>query len=749
MGDRLTNIETLKVVGVYALIGILYIFFSDRLLALFVDDPAQITQLQTVKGMAYVLATAFLLYLLILRMEHRLHRHDQRYSSIFQTNPVPMWIYDLDTLTILQVNKAAERQYGYSRQEFLGMTIKELRPPEEVPALLEQLDSERQSERQANVTGPWRHRRKDGSLIWVTIQAHPVEFEGHAGEMVVALDITANVEARDSLRMSAAVFDNSHEGIMVSDADNRIVMVNPAFEKITGYSRDEVIGQNPSMLSSGKQDQAFYQQLWLSLEHEDHWQGEIWNRHKDGSIFPEYLSISTIKDRSGKIRNYIAIFSDRTAEKEAEARINFLARFDPLTNLPNRSSLLDDFERMMSAADDQAEELTVMALDLDRFKNINDGFGYQVGNRLLTEIAHRLKTQMDELSGSVYRQSGDEFFLLVSGHDIKKITRIAKNILACVSKPFVADDQEVSFTASMGIAMFPLNGREPEQLLERADSAVSLAKRAGRNTFRFYDDSSHTRSLEYMRIENGLRNAIGNNELSLHFQPLFDANSRHICAFESLVRWTHPEWGMVPPDQFIPVAEESGQIVEIGKWILRTAFEQAQSWQRDFELAVPLAVNISVVQFRRADDLYNLLVELFAASSLPPALICLEITESIAMEDNTFTKDAIDRLHALGISIAIDDFGSGYSSLNYLKQLRVDKVKIDQGFVRDMGEDPRDVAILRSAIDMAHSLGFRTVAEGVETLEQYEQLREIGCDEIQGYYFARPMPANECETLLN
>jgi len=748
MGDRRTTIETLKVVGIYALIGLLYIFFSDRLLALVVDDPEQITQLQTAKGMAYVLATAILLYVLIRRMEHRLHLYDQHYRGIFQANPVPMWIYDLHTLAILEVNRAAESHYGYSRTEFLGLTIKDLRPPKELPELMELLETERHKPREANVSGPWRHCRKDGSLIWVDIHAHPIDYEGRQAELVVALDVTANMEARDSLRMSAAVFDNSHEGIMVSDSDNRIVTVNPAFEKITGYSQEDVVGNDPSILSSGRQDKAFYQRLWQSLEHDGHWQGEIWNCRKDGTVFPEHMSISTIKNKRGKIKNYIAIFSDRTAEKEAEARIEFLAHFDPLTNLPNRSTLLEVFEHMISTADEQLEELTVMALDLDRFKNINDGFGYEVGNRLLMEMADRLKTLMDNLSGSVYRQSGDEFFVLINGHNIQQVTHVAKNILTCVSKPFTADNQEVSFTASLGIAMYPRNGRSPEQLLQCADSAVTLAKSGGRNTFRFYDESSHTRSLEYMKIENGLRNAVNNNELLLYFQPIFDAQTQKICAVESLIRWPHPEWGMVPPDQFIPIAEESGQIVEIGKWIIRTAFAQALHWYQEFGLAVPLAVNISVVQFRRADDLHNLLAELLSASSLPPHLICLEITESIAMEDNAFTKQTIDRLHALGVTIAIDDFGSGYSSLNYLKRLSVDKLKIDQGFVIDMGEDPRDIAILRSVVELAHSLGFRTVAEGVETAEQYEQLRDIGCDEIQGYHFARPMTAEDCEALL-
>jgi len=746
MGERNVVIESLKVIAIYAVIGMLYIIFSDRLLALFTDDMTRITQLQTAKGIAYVLATSALLYLLIRRLERRLQLHDERYRGVFQANPVPMWVVDLHDLAILEVNNTACERYGYSRAQFLALTLADLHPPEEAPRLRTTVHEMGTTGHTGSTGQTWRHYIKDGSPIWVDAHVHNMTFDDRKTALVVARDITARIQVEETLRLNAEVFEHSQQGIMVTDHNNVIIMVNTAFEQITGYSREDVLGRNPSLLNSGRQSPEFYSNMWQEIERTGHWQGEVWNRNKSGEIYPERLSVSTIRDDDGNIIKYIGIFSDTSDEKQAEARIDFLAHFDPLTNLPNRSRLLQNLERMVRDADEQPFEITVMIVDLDRFKNINDGLGYEVGNKVLLEIARRLSELLGEHQ-SVYRQSSDEFTLLLPDCNVEQAATMAELTLARVCQPVMVEGQEVSFTASVGMAMYPRNARQTEELLQRADSALSRAKASGRNNYQFFDEASQTQSLAFMKIEHGLRSAVAKGELILHYQPLYDSASGKLSGLEALVRWQHPEWGLVPPDQFIPVAEESGQIVEIGDWIMRTATQQAGEWHRNLGLSVPVGINISVIQFQHP-SLKQQLSAALSAAALPPELVCLEITESIAMESSATSIRTIAELDALGVLIAIDDFGSGYSSLNYLKRLSVDKLKLDRDFIADIIDDPRDASIVKAIIQLAHSLGFTTVAEGVETEAQYERLKEVDCDEIQGFLFSRPLSVTDCEALL-
>lgn len=747
MDNKRTLAEALQVVFIYAGLATLYIFFSDALLAVFINESARATRVaQTVKGIAFVLCTASLLYLLIRRMEKRLQSYDERYRGIFLANPLPTWIYCRETLKILLVNKAAEVNYGYSHSEFLKLSIDDLRPPTEPPRFCHEIENARPSSEEHLHRGVWQHCKQNGELMWVDVTSHALEYEGRAAELVVAKDITRDVEADEMLRLNAEVFDNSQEGIMVCDKNNCLIQVNRAFETITGYSREEIIGKSPSTLNSGRQDTFFYEQMWSSLQSEGKWQGELWNRHKDGHVYPERLSVSTIKDKDGHIDKVIGVFWDASAEKDAEARIDFLAHYDPLTNLPNRSLLMKAIRETISTGKSTRTELAILMLDLDRFKHVNDGLGFETGNKLLHKISRRLTNAVGD-GDTVYRLGGDEFALLLPGRDIQQAAHIADQILTAVRKPFEAQDHQISFTTSIGIAHYPQNGSDPDLLVQRAESALYRVKNAGRNTYEFFDESSQSQSLESLKIENGLRNAIENNELTLHYQPQYDAATRKISGFEALIRWQHPEWGMISPGEFIPVAEESGQIIPLGEWIIETAVTQARTWQRDHGLLVPVAINISVIQFRR-EDFYDQIVSVLERSQLPPELLCLEITESVAMAGTDLSVRLIDRLHDIGVNIAIDDFGSGYSSLSYLKHMKVEKLKIDQVFVRDLGRDSRDDAIVTSIIHLAHSLGFKTIAEGVETAAQYESLRGMGCNQIQGYYFARPMPTENVTDLL-
>ncbi|MGM0631895.1 MAG: putative bifunctional diguanylate cyclase/phosphodiesterase [Pseudomonadota bacterium] len=621
------KIEVLKVVGIYTVLAGLWILFSDRLLGLFVENPQDMIVLQSVKGVGFVLATAGLLYLLILRMEHHL------------------------------------------------------------------------------------------------------------------------IEAHDALQLDAEVLANMQEGVMVTDADNRLVMVNRSFERITGYQAREILGQNPAILSSGRQPASFYQSLWAQLECEGYWQGEVLNRRKSGEVYPERLSISTILDSKGHLIYYIGIFTDTTPEQQARERIEFLAHYDPLTHLPNRSLLARRIAEAIPAAAASGNSFSLLTLDLDRFKLINDGFGYEAGNALLREIARRLLS----VSGKddvVARQSSDEFSLLLYGRDIRQASHIAGQILDIVSRPFHTGTEEVSFTCSIGIARYPDDGHDPEELLQAAESALTLAKTECRNSYRFHDSDSQTSSLQYMQLEHGLRHAAGNNELLLYYQPQVDCRSGHLTGAEALIRWQHPELGLISPGQFIPVAEESGQIIAIGNWVLQEAVGQLHVWQKAGLKPVTVAINLSVAHFRLSTLVEDVRTAL-EASQVDPSLLCLEITESVAMADTEYTLDTIRTLQELGICLALDDFGSGYSSFNYLRRLTVQKLKIDRGFIQDLAQGNRDLAIVQSIITLAHSLGFMTIAEGVETPAQLESLRAMGCDQIQGYLFARPMPALEFQQWLS
>lgn len=623
---RQPHSAVLKIVLVYTVLAALWILFSDRLLELFIEQPEQMTVLQSVKGVFFVLATAALLYLLILRMERPL------------------------------------------------------------------------------------------------------------------------LEAHNVLQLNSQVLSNTQEGVMVTDRDNRIVMVNRAFERITGYSQEEVLGQNPSILGSGRQPDDFYRSLWSRLQAEGYWQGEILNRRKSGEIFPERMSISTIRDEDGDLQHYVAIFADTSGEKEAQERIDFLAHYDPLTRLPNRGTLQHRIDEAIAEAAHTSTTFTVLSLDLDRFKLINEGMGYNVGDRLLREIAHRLLAVVTE-DDVVARQSGDEFLMLLRKRDVEQTTRFAEHVMKTVSQPFTTDGQEVSFTCSIGMARYPEDGDDAAALIQAANSAQSLTKSNGRNGYRFHDADSQSRSLASMQLEHGLRHAAVRGELLLHYQPQYDARSGRVVGAEALIRWQHPELGLLNPGRFISIAEETGQINEIGSWVLQQAIRQLHDWQAAGLQPVPVAINLSVDQFRLSslvDDVRSTL----RTRQVNPALLCLEITESAAMEDAEYTLATIAELQQLGVHLAIDDFGSGYSSFTYLRRLHVAKLKIDQGFIRELTSDARDQAIVQSIITLSRSLGFTTIAEGVETEGQLEMLRAMGCDEIQGFLFARPMPAAEFETLL-
>lgn len=548
-------------------------------------------------------------------------------------------------------------------------------------------------------------------------------------------------------RLSSTVFDNSSDAIMVSDRHNRIISVNTAFCEITGYTREDVLGKDPKMLSAGRQPHEFYLELWNSLREAGKWNGEIWNRRKTGELYPEWLSISTVRNNQGEITHYVGIFSDITERKQAEERVRHLAHYDALTDLPNRTLFHDRLQQALIQAQRGHEQVAVMFIDLDRFKVINDTLGHSVGDLLLQAVAHRL-TNCVRQGDTVCRQGGDEFVILLPEIGrAEDAALVAQKILDSVSQPFFLDGHELHISSSIGISFFPSDGGTVEALMKNADVAMYRAKDLGRNNFQFYLSDMNARSFEKLALENNLRHALAHDELELYYQPLVDAGDGKLIGAEALLRWHHPELGLLHPAQFIPLAEETGMIVPIGEWVLRSACTQAQAWLKQGHAPLRMSVNLSARQFRQLDlagSVRKILDETgFAAHSLE-----LEVTESTLMQNIEENVMTLKDLKSMGIGIAVDDFGTGYSSLNYLKRLPIDTLKIDRSFVGDVTVNRDDAAIVNAIISLARSLALRVVAEGVENQEQQAFLEDHHCDEMQGYHFSHPLPAPQFVELL-
>ena len=599
-------------------------------------------------------------------------------------------------------------------------------------------------------TGTLGIERPDRSRRWLWVNAKPF-FDDESGELrgVVSTlaDITLGREHEEQRRLALTVFRNSVEAIIVTDAEERILSVNQAFTEVTGYAAEDVIGKTPRLLGSGTHGREFYEAMWRDLRILGVWKGEIQDRRKDGSLYPASLSISTVRDSNGRITHYVAVFSDITERKASEARIAYLAQHDALTGLPNRALLQDRLDQALAHATRQGKRIALMFLDLDRFKTINDSLGHLTGDKLLQGVAGRLRQCVRE-TDTVSRQGGDEFIIVLTGVDSPdEAGRVAAKILDQLDAAFDVDGQQLRTSFSIGIALFPEDGHDPETLMKNADTAMYHAKESGRNTYRFFDERMNVNTLERLQLENGLRQAIGRQELRLAYQAQVDLASGRIIGLEALLRWASEPLGNVPPSRFIPLAEECGLIIPIGDWVLREACRQARQWQDAGLAPVPVGVNLSALQFRRSDIVAGVAAAL-DESGLDGRWLELELTESLLMESGPDVILTLGRLKALGVRLSIDDFGTGYSSLAYLKRFPVDRLKIDQSFVRDLAQNPDDAVIIRTIIQLGHNLRLEVIAEGTETLEQMDFLRREGCTAAQGYLFSRPVPADAIPALL-
>jgi diguanylate cyclase (GGDEF)-like protein/PAS domain S-box-containing protein len=586
-------------------------------------------------------------------------------------------------------------------------------------------------------------RAKDDTLIPVSVSAVPMPARAELGPAMVCIarDLRERIAAEHHQRRAAVVFENTKEGIVLTGADRAVVMVNPAFCEITGYELEEVLGKPSDLLWANRHDSASSEAVWAMVQKQGQWQGEIWIRRKDGELRPVWKNISVVHNSAGRVVNYVWVFSDITAIKNAEERLSYLAYHDPLTDLPNRLLLADRMRTALSRAERTGTSVALLYLDLDNFKHVNDTLGHEQGDRLLSAIAARLTTYVRG-EDSVARLGGDEFVIILEDvSDPAQPARLAEKVLAAVSEPLQLGGFELRMRASIGISMGPAHGATSEELLKAADAAMYRAKRGGRGRYEFFSEELTRQALERLTLENAMRDPRFYDQLVLLYQPQVAVASARLVGAEALLRWQHPTRGLLDPYVFIPMAEDAGLIPSIGEWALRTACRQAKAWLDTGYAPLRMAVNVSAYQINAA-NLVDTVRSALDESKLDPALLELEVTEN-ALQTGERALETLNRLKALGVRLALDDFGTGYSTLSSLKLLPFDRLKIDRAFVRDVQHDANGRGLARAIIAMGRSLSLEIIAEGVETQPQLEFLREEGCDEMQGYLIGVPMSAEE------
>lgn len=651
--------------------------------------------------------------------------------------------------TIEYTNRRFELLFGYAPGELIGKHISILNAPTNKTPQETAAEINQQIEKNGVYSGEVLNLKKDGTKIWTFINVstfnHP-----RLGALWVTYqsDISERKESEEALRLASMVYQNSSEAIAVTNSNNQILAVNPAFEKMTGYTAEEILGKNPNIMSSGRHDKEFYQQMWKSIIEDGYWQGEMWDKRKNGEIYAKALSINSIKSEDGSVYRYVALFTDVTERKQSEELIWKQANFDTLTGLPNRRMFMDRLQLEITKSERSRLPLALMLIDLDQFKEVNDTLGHAVGDTLLKEAAYRIRSCV-RTSDTVARLGGDEFTVILSEiPDSANIEDIGQKIIDKLSEYFMLGNEAAYISASIGITVYPNDASNTDDLMRNADQAMYVAKRNGRNRFCYYTQSLQEAAQKRLRMTNDLRNALGDKQLRVYFQPIINLATGRVYKAEALLRWQHPERGMVSPMDFIPLAEESGLIHEIGDWVFRESVRWAKHWSQKFSNDFQISVNKSPLQFREDSSYSGAWLSHLHELGLSGKHIVVEITEGLLLNAETGVTDKLLSFRDAGIQVAIDDFGTGYSSLSYLKKFDIDYLKIDQSFVRNLTTDKDDMALCEAIIVMAHKLDLKVIAEGVETEEQKVLLTRAGCDYAQGYLLSKPVPPDELEIYL-
>ena len=573
----------------------------------------------------------------------------------------------------------------------------------------------------------------------------PVIDKGYVN--IFGLDVTSRKQAEKRLLIDSQVFESASEAVVITDADRRILDVNRAFTAITGYSREEILGENIGVLSSGRHDAIFYEDMWECVRQQGSWQGEVWDRRKNGEVFPKWVSISAVKDEAGRISRFIGLFSDISVMKQTQEQLYEMAHYDSLTGLPNRRYFLDRLRDSIEQGRRTREGLALMFVDLDSFKMVNDNLGHRAGDQLLREVAARIRQCVRE-SDTVARMGGDEFTVILSQvRTSDSAVIVARKILQRIYEPVELDQKEFFVSSSIGIAVFPDDAQDVEGLLQSADTALYKAKDLGKNGYQFFSREMNRRAVERLTLQTQIRQGIAAREFIVYYQPQVDAASGALVGLEALARWQSPQIGIVSPEQFIPLAEETGLIHELGQLILRAACAQGKRWIDDGIRPMRIGVNISAHQLRRA-DFVDVIQGGLRDTGFPPQFLELELTESMLIDDVPEDLEKLKRIKAMGIHLSIDDFGTKYSSFAYLRRLPIDRLKIDRSFVQDLPGDERGAEIVSAIIAMSRSLNLEVVAEGVETRVQAALLTEKGCGTLQGYFCGRPFPPESLAAFL-
>jgi diguanylate cyclase (GGDEF)-like protein/PAS domain S-box-containing protein len=672
--------------------------------------------------------------------DEALRKSEELYRKTFQTSLDAISITRMTDGAYINVNESFLKTMGFERHEVVGHSSLDLNiwvDNSDRNRLMEML--QRNSVCQ-NIES--RFRCKSGKVIWGLMSASQILVDNDPCLLALTRDISERKQAEESLRITASVFGISQEAVIITDTDNNIIDVNPAFTRITGYSREDVIGKNPKLLGSGKHDKEFYEELWKSVQENGLWRGEIWNRRKSGEIYPEMLSISVLCDSGGKVLRYVAVFSDISNLKKHEAELVRVAHFDALTSIPNRVLLADRMKQAISQTSRDQNIMAVCYLDLDGFKPINDTLGHQAGDEVLIEIATRISKTIRG-GDTVARLGGDEFVVLLLGLSRgEECVVTLERLLVAIAEPFIVKNKSVSVSASIGVSIYPLDEEDPDTLLRHADQAMYVAKQSGRNRFHIYDVALDKRARDQNEFLKSIRRALEFNQFELHYQPKVNLRTKELVGVEALIRWRHPERGLLAPAAFLRHVENTDLDIQIGEWVTANALAQMHRW-RSIGLDIEVSINISGYHMESSGFVEKLQQQLAIYPDLPLSKLQIEVLETVALNDIAVVQKIIESCRKFGVGFALDDFGTGYSSLSYLSALPVDTLKIDQSFVRDMLDDKGDMAIVHGIIALAKAFERQTVAEGIENEKHYQALLGMGCDIGQGYGIALPMPADD------